>query len=152
MAYLYRFLAYHKLILLILQIMNLYIGKSTPFYYILTILLLLFFLSNYPIKIYTNKTSLLIKIIFAPWLKIYLIAKKALGGRSLEWNDQKLFTRKSIKAGQQTILIKYRGREKKRSSTIDFKAFVFFFVYVYTLWLLYFRWGLYQNGENHHFI
>lgn len=42
----------------------LYISKSTPFYYIFTILLLLFFLSNYPIKIYTNKTSLLIKTIF----------------------------------------------------------------------------------------
>ena len=33
------------------------------------------------------------------------------------------------------ILIKYRGREKKRPSTIDFKAFVFFFVYIYTLFL-----------------
>jgi hypothetical protein len=28
---------------------------------------------------------------------------------------------------------KIPGREKKRPSTIDFKAFVFFFVYVYTL-------------------
>jgi len=33
------------------------------------------------------------------------------------------------------ILIKYRGREEKRSSTIDFKAFVFFFVYVNTFFL-----------------
>jgi len=34
------------------------------------------------------------------------------------------------------ILIKYQGGEKKRPSTIDFKAFVFFFVYVYTFFLI----------------
>jgi len=33
------------------------------------------------------------------------------------------------------ILIKYLGREEKRPSTIDFKAFVFFFVYVYAFFL-----------------
>jgi len=79
-VYLYRFLAYHKLILLILQIIILYIGKSTPFYYILQFFSYYFF-PNYPIKIYTNKASLLIKTIFAPWLKSYASAKKAPGGR-----------------------------------------------------------------------
>ena len=34
------------------------------------------------------------------------------------------------------ILIKYRGREEKRPPTIDFKAFVFFFVYVCTFFLI----------------
>jgi len=47
-AYLYRFLAYHKLILLVLQIVILY--------------------------------SLLIKTIFAPWLRSYATAKKILAG------------------------------------------------------------------------
>jgi len=38
------------------------------------------------------------------------------------------------------ILIEYRGREEKRPSTIDFSNY-------YIL-----CGGLYQNGENHHFI
>ncbi|GAH19282.1 unnamed protein product, partial [marine sediment metagenome] len=33
------------------------------------------------------------------------------------------------------VILKYRGREKKRPSTIDFKAYVFFFVYVYVFFL-----------------
>ena len=63
----YRFLAYRKLILLILQIIDLYIGKSTLFYYIFTILLLLFFLSNfsnYPINI--KGSSLAISLFIFP--------------------------------------------------------------------------------------
>ena len=59
--------------------------------------------------------------------QLNFLAKKAPGGRSWWWDGQKLFTSKSIKAGQQIILIKYRRREEKRPSTIDFKAFVYTF-------------------------
>ena len=133
MVYLYRFLAYHKLILLILQIIILYIGRSTPFYYLFTILLLLFFLSNYPIKIYTNKTSLLIKIIFAPWLKSYATAKKSSWRAVVVMRWTEVIYQEVNKSRLTDHFNKIPGREKKRVPTIDFKAFVhtFFLTVVY---------------------
>jgi len=65
-------------------------GKSTPFYYIFTILLLLFFLSNYSIKVYTILANRGIITVCETGgghtgSEPCAVAKKALGGRS--WNE-----------------------------------------------------------------
>jgi len=55
--------------------------------------------------------------------------------------------RKSIKTGQQIILIKYRGREKKKVPTIDFTSLDYFNNFPNDYYIL--GGELYKNTENY---